>query len=146
MMLGRLQSDGSMWPDDVAAAEAAGLQPTIPVRRIQVPPLERPWSFIKVPTPPPRQARERTHIERMIVEDRKRHHKKTEKSNRHIPKKSNEPTYCICHDVSYGQMVACDNDECPNEWYHFDCVGLKAPPRGKWFCQVCTKTNTSLSK
>ncbi|CAA6667099.1 unnamed protein product [Spirodela intermedia] len=26
-----------------------------------------------------------------------------------IPVDPNEPTYCVCNQVSYGQMVACDN-------------------------------------
>ncbi|KAJ3048655.1 Histone acetyltransferase complex subunit [Rhizophlyctis rosea] len=46
-------------------------------------------------------------------------------------------TYCFCHDVSYGDMIACDNPGCPYEWFHYDCVGLTAPPKGKWFCQDC---------
>lgn len=34
--------------------------------------------------------------------------------------------YCICHKPSYGDMIACDGESCPNpsEWYHLDCVGL----------------------
>jgi len=28
-----------------------------------------------------------------------------------MPVDPNEPTYCICHQVSYGQMIACDNPE-----------------------------------
>eukprot|EP00753_Platysulcus_tardus_P017716 PLAT6467.1.p1 GENE.PLAT6467.1~~PLAT6467.1.p1 ORF type:complete len:290 (+),score=93.82 PLAT6467.1:85-870(+) len=35
----------------------------------------------------------------------------------------NEPLYCICRKVSYGAMVGCDNDDCPIEWFHFECVG-----------------------
>lgn len=27
-----------------------------------------------------------------------------------------EPRYCYCDRVSYGEMVACDNDDCPREW------------------------------
>ncbi|WFD43593.1 hypothetical protein MPSI1_002256 [Malassezia psittaci] len=27
-----------------------------------------------------------------------------------------EPRYCYCDRVSYGEMVACDNEECPREW------------------------------
>lgn len=45
-----------------------------------------------------------------------------------------EPTYCFCKNVSYGDMIACDNKECPYEWFHFPCVGLSAKPEGKWFC------------
>lgn len=26
--------------------------------------------------------------------------------------------------VSFGQMIACENDECEIEWFHFECVGL----------------------
>merc|ERR550517_1975953 len=49
----------------------------------------------------------------------------------------NEPRYCICNQVSYGDMVACDNADCPYEWFHYPCVGVTAPPKGKWFCQPC---------
>ena len=47
--------------------------------------------------------------------------------------------YCLCHNVSYGDMVACDNDECPYEWFHWSCVGLKSEPNGTWYCPVCTE-------
>ncbi|KAI8902984.1 inhibitor of growth proteins N-terminal histone-binding-domain-containing protein [Globomyces pollinis-pini] len=50
----------------------------------------------------------------------------------------NEPTYCICNQVSFGEMIACDNDECTREWFHYACVGLTGPVKGKWFCQDCT--------
>ncbi len=46
--------------------------------------------------------------------------------------------YCICQSVSYGDMVACDNETCKLEWFHWTCVGLKAEPKGKWYCPVCT--------
>lgn len=26
-----------------------------------------------------------------------------------LPVDPNEPTYCVCNNVSYGEMVACDN-------------------------------------
>uniref|UniRef100_A0A9I9CNT4 Inhibitor of growth protein N-terminal histone-binding domain-containing protein n=1 Tax=Cucumis melo TaxID=3656 RepID=A0A9I9CNT4_CUCME len=32
-----------------------------------------------------------------------------------LPVDPNEPTYCLCNQVSYGEMVACDN---PNVCYH----------------------------
>jgi inhibitor of growth protein 3 len=47
--------------------------------------------------------------------------------------------YCICQSVSYGDMVACDNESCPYEWFHWTCVGLKSEPVGTWICPVCTK-------
>jgi len=45
-----------------------------------------------------------------------------------------ETTYCFCNNVSYGDMIACDNKNCPYEWFHFPCVGLIAKPEGKWLC------------
>lgn len=47
--------------------------------------------------------------------------------------------YCLCHNVSYGDMVACDNDNCPYEWFHWACVGLKSEPSGTWYCPHCTE-------
>ena len=74
---------------------------------------------------------------------------------------ADEARYCYCGDVSYGDMVACENemvsphylwlqnrfgrlltlDQCEREWFHFGCVGLKEPPgrRVKWFCPDCKK-------
>ena len=28
-----------------------------------------------------------------------------------MPVDPNEPTYCICHQVSYGEMIGCDNPD-----------------------------------
>jgi hypothetical protein len=39
-----------------------------------------------------------------------------------------EPRYCYCNSVSYGEMVACDMDGCAREWFHLQCVGLRKPP------------------
>jgi hypothetical protein len=41
---------------------------------------------------------------------------------------ADELTYCYCNGVSYGEMVACDSDECPREWFHLACVGLRVAP------------------
>lgn len=45
--------------------------------------------------------------------------------------------YCTCRSVSYGNMVACDNPECPYEWFHWSCVGMTKEPVGTWFCEEC---------
>lgn len=51
-----------------------------------------------------------------------------------------EPRYCLCDDISYGEMIACDDPKCEIEWYHLACVGLQhAPKTGKWFCPACRK-------
>ena len=72
----------------------------------------------------------------------------------------NEPRYCICGDVSWGTMIACDNEDvsstrrdcreivvqltlfqCEKEWFHLECVKLEEMPprRTKWYCPDCRK-------
>mmetsp|Transcript_32651 Transcript_32651/g.55059 ORF Transcript_32651/g.55059 Transcript_32651/m.55059 type:complete len:261 (+) Transcript_32651:60-842(+) len=60
-----------------------------------------------------------------------------------LPIDPNEPIYCMCRQVSFGEMVACDNPDCPIEWFHFQCVGLTATPKGKWYCPQC---NTAMRR
>jgi hypothetical protein len=44
-------------------------------------------------------------------------------------------------------MIACDNKNCPYEWFHFACVGLSQKPEGgKWYCQKCTVLVNGQSK
>ena len=52
----------------------------------------------------------------------------------------NEPTYCYCNRVSFGEMIGCDNPDCAIEWFHFECVGitLETRPKGKWYCKACS--------
>ena len=56
-----------------------------------------------------------------------------------MPVDPNEPTYCLCHQVSYGEMIGCDNPDCAIEWFHFGCVNLTNKPKGKWYCPVCAE-------
>lgn len=74
--------------------------------------------------------------------------KKQSKKRKTISKNSAdiEPTYCICEEVSYGNMVCCDNDVCPIEWFHFKCVSLKKKPKGKWYCPMCRGRNSTKMK
>lgn len=58
-----------------------------------------------------------------------------------MPLDPNEPKYCTCHQVSFGEMIACDNKECPIEWFHFACVDLKTKPKGRWYCPECFNIN-----
>jgi hypothetical protein len=39
-----------------------------------------------------------------------------------------EAIYCYCRGISYGEMVACDAENCPREWFHLECVGLEKAP------------------
>ena len=56
-----------------------------------------------------------------------------------IPIDPNEPTYCLCNQVSYGEMIGCDNEGCEIEWFHFQCVNLTSKPKGKWYCPKCSQ-------
>nr|XP_019011557.1 uncharacterized protein I206_03657 [Kwoniella pini CBS 10737]OCF50338.1 hypothetical protein I206_03657 [Kwoniella pini CBS 10737] len=58
---------------------------------------------------------------------------------------SNEPRYCYCNQVSYGQMIGCENEDCPIEWFHLTCCELETAPTGKWYCNLC-KIETGLGK
>ncbi len=80
-----------------------------------------------------------------------------------------EPTYCLCDQVishiahiellyrtqskfrlffqvSYGDMIGCDNDLCPIEWFHFNCVSLSHKPKGKWYCPRCRGDKPTVMK
>ncbi|KAI6778784.1 Transcriptional regulatory protein-like protein [Emericellopsis cladophorae] len=48
-----------------------------------------------------------------------------------------EPLYCYCNGISYGEMVGCDSDDCEREWFHLSCVGLKVAPAGKFTSRPC---------
>ncbi|KAK5797714.1 hypothetical protein VI817_004005 [Penicillium citrinum] len=56
-----------------------------------------------------------------------------------------EPRYCYCNEISFGEMVACDNDACPREWFHLSCVGMTKPPgkNVKWYCDECKSSMRS---
>jgi len=53
----------------------------------------------------------------------------------------NESRYCYCDQVSFGEMIACDDPHCEREWFHLTCTNLAAAPEGrkKWYCDDCTE-------
>ncbi|KAI6184414.1 Zinc finger and Histone deacetylase superfamily domain containing protein [Aphelenchoides bicaudatus] len=50
-----------------------------------------------------------------------------------------ENLWCLCQAKSYGNMIACDNQQCQYTWFHYDCVGVTEPPSEgqRWYCPVC---------
>lgn len=48
--------------------------------------------------------------------------------------------------ISFGEMILCDNDLCPIEWFHFSCVSLVLKPKGKWFCPNCRGERPNVMK
>lgn len=49
----------------------------------------------------------------------------------------NEPVYCFCKRIAFGDMIACDNEDCDIEWFHYPCVNLTRKPRNSWICPTC---------
>jgi len=45
--------------------------------------------------------------------------------------------YCFCQKLSYGEMIACDNPDCPFQWFHLSCVQLKPPLPEHFYCSDC---------
>lgn len=91
-----------------------------------------------------------------------RQKKRKKKEARDGEEHTEEPLYCYCRQVSYGEMVGCDGEvrkknkrilemmesmgtnhnyileqNCPYEWFHMECTGLDAPPKGAWYCDEC---------
>ena len=70
------------------------------------------------------------------------------RANEAVPVDPNEPRYCVCQRVSFGPMIACDNENCDMEWFHYSCVGLstEAKFKGNWYCPACTAERRRLKK
>lgn len=53
--------------------------------------------------------------------------------------------FCVCQQPEHGRMIACDDENCVFEWFHYACVGLKRRPAGSWYCSQCAPTLNSRS-
>lgn len=68
------------------------------------------------------------------------------------PQVKQEPEkFCFCKQPSSGDMIACDNEKCPNgEWFHYKCVGLLSRvealkyAKQKWFCSTSCREKVEL--
>ena len=47
--------------------------------------------------------------------------------------------WCYCNEPSFGEMIMCNNEKCLIRWFHFDCLRIRCPPKGKWYCTSCRK-------
>jgi hypothetical protein len=56
-----------------------------------------------------------------------------------LPAMYDNRLYCYCHKPSDGEMVACDNEQCVNQWFHLSCTGLSTLPEESetWYCDDC---------
>ena len=62
---------------------------------------------------------------------------------------SADKTYCYCQQKDDGelQMIGCDNEQCPYEWFHLSCLKLKHLPKAKiWYCPDCHKLKKAAAK
>jgi inhibitor of growth protein 3 len=64
----------------------------------------------------------------------------------HEEDESDDTKYCFCQRVSFGDMVACDNDDCQYQWFHWECVNIKEEPVGDWLCPDCRAKPSKLIK
>ena len=48
-------------------------------------------------------------------------------------------SWCFCIQPSYGDMIMCNHKNCSIKWFHFDCLCIRHPPKGKWYCPLCIK-------
>ena len=47
--------------------------------------------------------------------------------------------YCICGLPATTDMIACDQEGCKIEWFHYECVSITAEsiPEESWVCNLC---------
>ncbi|KAH9943195.1 uncharacterized protein BXZ73DRAFT_87583 [Epithele typhae] len=47
--------------------------------------------------------------------------------------------YCYCQKLSYGEMIACDNESCRYQWFHLSCINVKPGSSlpDEWYCEDC---------
>lgn len=47
-------------------------------------------------------------------------------------------TWCTCgRPDSSTFIIACENDNCPIQWYQGACLGIHVAPEGDWWCPTC---------
>ncbi|GAA5869373.1 hypothetical protein JCM3774_004216 [Rhodotorula dairenensis] len=113
--------DGTTVPRSASSSSATAARSTRkkPARSAQDLEKEREWKRRK----------------ELVREERQRKKRQEEASG--MPVDPNEPVYCYCNRVSFGEMIACENEDCAREWFHLECVGLDKAPEGTWYCDDC---------
>ena len=54
--------------------------------------------------------------------------------------------WCYCNEPSFGEMIQCNNAKCTIKWFHFECLRIRCPPKGKWYCPSCCKLSQFCKK
>ena len=53
---------------------------------------------------------------------------------------TNSELICVCrrpYKEEDGDVIGCDNENCPYVWLHFQCINLKHAPKGSFLCSNC---------
>ena len=48
--------------------------------------------------------------------------------------------WCYCSQPSFGTMIMCNSSDCSIQWFHCDCLRIRNPPKGQWYCPACRKS------
>lgn len=94
--------------------------------------------ILKLPKKQPKKKR----IREVKIEKKQLEKKQLEKKKKAVQEiliefeKEDEELYCFCRQPSFGDMIACDNSHCVNEWFHYKCVGMLKSTKinTRWFC------------
>ena len=78
--------------------------------------------------------------------DDKQQKNKSSNENLNNDDSDTEIRYCFCKQLSFGEMVLCDNEQCTIQWFHFECVDLTTKPRGRWYCPNCRGIRSNRKK
>lgn len=55
------------------------------------------------------------------------------------PEEDPDKSWCYCGEPYYGKMIFCEHPRCTIQWFHFDCLRIRQPPKSKWYCPSCRK-------
>lgn len=140
-LLGKKRRTKDLTPLDVISTQAAtaimGLPPKKRPRK-ENEEIQRPGTPTGSTIPPRKKTKPRKEDERYPgKEEGKLFRSEHPASSGNKLSGSSEPTYCYCNQVSFGEMVGCDGDDCKREWFHLPCIGFKNPPKGRWYCDDC---------
>merc|ERR1719186_2159113 len=84
------------------------------------------------------------HWDNRVVEEVNNFINEIDDESEHIEKDVDDvgKLYCVCRKPESGDMIACDNLQCPTEWFHFECVGISETPIDDWLCEDCNDNNS----
>ena len=71
--------------------------------------------------------------------DARRGRRRRRRRGLELDEAADDTKYCYCHDVSHGDMIACDNADCRTQWFHWTCAGIESEPQGEWLCRDCRR-------